>query len=840
MPPLGKQSGLLSLKSRYIWLASVISILLVSAALFATWYAQQVTRENTQALKLRDEVTAATIKIRNYIWASDIALNTVLIRPSTKYTTQIASNLHAAGELTNSLITNPELKDAKLLPQITDLKQRLDDYTAKVDELIKKREDPNWVYPVLPYINSKLLIPNVEFETAVDQALHEIASSDGRSYASPLYGDFDEVRDLWRRKILNFRAVVIRFAGLNEQKTSAQEANIEILNGEIEKRLQQLQKLSDQGKLGLESELALEQMRKASRQWAERWETVKKYRTSDVWRADLHFMQTVIRPEQQELLDTLFALEQYIQAWSKNTVDTVQTAAWQISIALWGLSTLAILFVMLIYVLVNRTVLRPISYIANTLANEGEIGLVQLQSNRSKEIHQLVNSFEIMRRQVHQRQVALEHQALHDSLTGLPNRTLLHDRLEQAIHLMNRNHQPMALLVLDLDRFKDVNDALGHHVGDQLLQQVGQRLIDNLREADTVARLGGDEFAIVAPNADLDDIKNFAEKIVSVISKVYKIDKQNLYVGASIGIALYPEHGKDANELIRHADIAMYHAKRNNLGFCLYDRERDEDQLDKLALVGDLHKELSETEYLGVAYQPIIDLLSHQVIAAEVLLRWQHPVMGTISPEQVISMAEHTGQIGALTEWIIETAIRKYKEAGLDELDIKLMLNLSAWNLQDPRLPETTEKLLTRYLVEPDRLTFEITESAMMNDPVRARMILNRLSEMGIEISIDDFGTGFSSLGYLKLLPVNSLKIDKSFVIDMLTDDNDALIVQSTIDLAHNLGLTVIAEGVENQNVMQRLRKLKCNFAQGYHIARPMFRDELVQWLKAYKPKLAQ
>jgi len=840
MPPFGKQSGLLSLKSRYIWLASIVSILLVSAALFATWYAQQVTRENTQALKLRDEVTAATIKIRNYIWASDIALNTVLIRPSSKYTDQIARNLHAANELTNSLITNPELKDAKLLPQITELKQRLDDYTLKVDELITKREDPNWVYPVLPYINSKLLIPNVEFETAVDQALHEIASSDGRSYASPLYGYFDEVRDLWRRKILNFRAVVIRFAGLNEQKTSAQEANIEILNGEIEQRLQQLQKLSDDGKLGLESELALEQMRKASRQWAERWKTVKKYRSSDLWRSDLHFMQTVIRPKQQGLLDTLVALEQYIQTWSKNTVDTVQTAAWQISIALWALSTLAILFVILIYILVNRTVLRPISYIANTLANEGEIGLVQLQSNRSKEIHQLVNSFDVMRRQVHQRQIALEHQAMHDSLTGLPNRTLLHDRLEQAIHLMNRNQQPMALLVLDLDRFKDVNDALGHHVGDQLLQQVGQRLIDNLREADTVARLGGDEFAIVAPNADLEDIKNFSEKIVSVISRVYKIDKQNLYVGASIGIALFPEHGKDANELIRHADIAMYHAKRNNLGFCLYDQKHDEDQLDKLALVGDLHKELSATEYLRIAYQPIIDLLSHQVIAAEVLLRWQHPVMGSISPEQVISMAEHTGLIGALTEWIIETAIRKYKEAGLDELDIKLMLNLSAWNLQDPRLPDITEEILTRHKVEPNQLTFEITESAMMNDPVHARMILNRLSGMGIEISIDDFGTGFSSLGYLKMLPVNSLKIDKSFVIDMLADENDALIVQSTIDLAHNLGLTVIAEGVENQNVMQRLRKLKCNFAQGYHIARPMFCDDLIQWLKAYKPKLAQ
>lgn len=833
MPPVAKQTGLLSLKSHYIWLASLISILLLSAALFATWYAQQVTKQNTQALELRDRVTASIIKIRNYIWASDIALNTLLISPSNKYTTQIARNLDAARQMTNTLIRNPALKDARLLPKITGLKQRLNEYTTKVNELIKKRKDLDWVYPILPYINNKLLRPNTEFETAVDQALREIAVSDGRRYASPLYGDFDEIRDLWRRMILNFRAVVIRFAGLNDRRTTAQEANIEILHKEIEKRLDQLHKLDKEGKLGLESGLSLEQMRKASREWQQRWKVVKKYRSSDIWRSDLHYMQTIIRPAEHELLNTLEGLEQGIEAWSKNTVGTVQKAAWQISIALWALSTLAILFVILIYMLVNRTVLRPISCIANALANEGEIDFSQLQNHRSKEINQLINSFGIMRRQVHQRQLALEYQALHDSLTGLPNRMLLHDRLEQAIHLMNRNKQPMALLVLDLDRFKDINDALGHHVGDLLLQQVGQRLMSKLRDTDTVARLGGDEFAIVAPNTDLEDIKIFAEKIVSVISKVYVVDKQNLYVGASVGIAMYPDHGKDASELIRHADIAMYHAKRNNLGFSLYNQGRDMEHLDKLALVGDLHKELSNTEALRIAYQPLINLLTNKVVAVEVLLRWQHPSMGVISPEQAISMAEHTGLIGALTKWIIETAVREYKEAGLEQQDIKLAVNLSAWNLQDPGLPDIAGEILNRYEVKPDRMIFEITESAMMNDPVYARKILYQLSDMGIELSIDDYGTGFSSLGYLKMLPVNSLKIDKSFVIDMLTDENDALIVQSTIDLAHNLGLTVIAEGVENQKVMQRLGMLKCDIAQGYHIARPMFREDLLPWLKA-------
>jgi len=840
MLPNSKKTRLLSLKSRFIRLASVVAVLLLSAAVFATWYTQRVTNKNTQALKLRDEVTATTNKIRNFIWAADIALNTVLIRPTAEYTAQIAQHLDAAKQLTNLLVTNPDLTNAQLLPQIMELEQRLAKFTTKVNELILQREDPNWVYPVLPYINSKLLLPNIEFETAADQALSEIADTDGRSYASEMYGRFDEIRDLWRRKILNFRAVVIRFAGLNEQQTSAQEVNIESLHDEIERKLQELQKLSNAGKLGLQSEVSLEQMRNASEEWHAHWQIVKKFRSSEVWRSDLQYMQSTVRPLQEELLNTLAALEQGIQAWSKTTVSTVQKAAWQISIALWALSAMAVLFVILIYILVNRTVLRPISNIANTLSSEGDVSTAQLHDHSSKEIHQLIQSFEVMRRQIHQRQIALEHQALHDSLTGLPNRALLYDRLEQAINIMHRNEQPMALLLLDLDRFKDINDALGHQVGDELLQQVGQRLVDKLREADTVARLGGDEFAIVAPNTTLDDIKSFAEKIVAEISQVYIIGNQNLYVGASIGVALYPEHGKDAGELVRHADIAMYHAKRNNLGFSIYEQERDEEHLDKLALVGDLHMELANTQNLQIFYQPLVNLLTREVTAVEILLRWQHPDMGFVAPEDIISMAEHTGLIGSLTLWIIETSMKQYIEADLGKANVKLSINLSAWNLQDPELPSVTSELLQRYAIPPNHLTFEITESAMMSDPVHARKILNQLNDMGIELSIDDFGTGFSSLGYLKMLPVNSLKIDKSFVIDMLTNDNDALIVQSTIDLAHNLGLTVIAEGVENEEVMMRLRTLRCDLAQGYHIARPQSRDVFMQWLNGYQPKLAQ
>jgi diguanylate cyclase (GGDEF)-like protein len=398
----------------------------------------------------------------------------------------------------------------------------------------------------------------------------------------------------------------------------------------------------------------------------------------------------------------------------------------------------------------------------------------------------------------------------------------------------------MSLLLLDLDRFKEVNDALGHQIGDQLLQQVGQRLESILRDSDTIARLGGDEFAIVAPNTDAAQARKFADKVAAAINRVFFIQQQNLYVGVSIGVATYPDHGNDAMTLVRHADVAMYVAKRNNLDVFIYERQRDDHSLDRLALVGDLHDELKDPQHLQIYYQPLIDLLSREVVAIEALLRWNHPQMGFISPENIINMAEHTGLIGPLTQWVINTALRDCAECHFPSHNINISINLSAWNLQDPQLPSVIRSALDTYGQTASKLTLEITESAMMNDPVRARDVLSKLSDMGIDLAIDDFGTGFSSLGYLKMLPVDCLKIDKSFVIDMLENENDAIIVHSTIELAHNLGLQVIAEGVENQETLLRLRRLKCDLAQGYHISKPVPRDQFQKWLKNYNPKLAQ
>ncbi len=829
-----------SLKSRYIAVAAVISVLLVGSALLASLYTKSVAKDNTEALKLRDKVTAVIGDVRNAIWRADIALNVMLISPKPGYEDIVTYNLESAAKQLQTLAADPSINIANLSAPVQKLQTELAELVKKVDMLINKRGDSNWVYPILPYIDEKLLEPNLEFETVADLALREITEIDGRSYASEHYGYFDEVRDLWRRKILNFRAVMIRYAGLNDLSTTPQELNITELDELITAKLKALDAIKTRGELGFQSEESLSRMWEAFNAWQQNWEDVKELRTSGVWRVDIDYMSTVIRPDQQTLFNTLTEIELGILEWSAKNVSTVQKAATQMSYQLWGISWLAIGFVFLVYLLINRSVLKPVERISHAISRQDELDDYRLSDGDSHEIRQLAEAFNTMRKQIHQRQMALEHQAMHDSLTGLPNRMLLQDRLEQSINIMSRNETSMALLLIDLDRFKEINDALGHQVGDRLLQLVGQRLDKILRGSDTVARLGGDEFAIVLSNAGSDQAIQVAEKIVSVINDVFHVENQNLYVGVSIGVALFPEHGDDVSTLIRHADIAMYVAKRNNFGYTIYDEAHDRDSIDKLALVGELHGELKDHKCLQVYYQPQINLLDREIIAVEALLRWEHPELGVISPEHIINIAEYSGQISMLTEWLIDTAIGQCLGDQTLYKQIILSINLSAWNLQDPELPGTIQDKLDKYGVAPEMIVLEITESAMMNDPVHARELLNQLSDMGVKIAIDDFGTGFSSLGYLKLLPVDCLKIDKSFVIDMLEDENDAIIVHSTIELAHNLGLSVVAEGVENHETLLRLRALKCDFAQGYHISRPLSQTSFMKWFENYQPKLAQ
>jgi diguanylate cyclase (GGDEF)-like protein/PAS domain S-box-containing protein len=433
------------------------------------------------------------------------------------------------------------------------------------------------------------------------------------------------------------------------------------------------------------------------------------------------------------------------------------------------------------------------------------------------------------RRQVEE---MVQHMAFYDTLTELPNRNMLHDRLLNAIRTDSGEGKPMALLLMDLDHFKEINDTLGHHRGDLLLKELGSRLKSVLFEPDMVARLGGDEFAILVSRlAKVEDVNLVIRKIQGALESPFVIESLPVAVEASIGIALYPEHGENPDSLMQRADVAMYMAKETGSGYVIYDTKLDQHSPRRLALIGELRQAI-EKDQLLLHYQPKISLKTHRVVGMEALVRWQHPEYGFVPPDQFILPAEQTGLIHPLTRWVLNAAIRQcqaWRQAGLK---IPVSVNLSARNLHDPQLADHLAELLKTHGGMPEQLELEITESAIMADPQRALEAITRLRAMGLRFALDDFGIGYSSLAYLKKLPVDTIKIDKSFVIDMAKDEDDVLIVLSTINLAHNLGLKVVAEGVETEKIWDRLFAFGCDAAQGYYMSKPLPAADLTRWLK--------
>jgi len=407
----------------------------------------------------------------------------------------------------------------------------------------------------------------------------------------------------------------------------------------------------------------------------------------------------------------------------------------------------------------------------------------------------------------------LERQALHDPLTSLPNRSLFLDRLEQGLRTARRVATPLALLVMDLDRFKEINDTFGHRAGDLLINQVAERITSDLRETDTVARLGGDEFAILLPGADQDGAWRVAQKI-----------------SVSIGMAISPQHGEDVETLLRRADIAMYAAKRTPGGSAVYAEEADPEGSNQLALMAELRHTI-ETDQLQVVYQPIVGFTEGEVMRVEALARWRHPSRGLVAPGEFIPLAERSGLVKSLFSRVLAMTLAQCAAWRDANLPLQAAVNLSIRNLLDPELPRVVGQALERAGIPPGWLAFEITETMLMAEPNRVLRTLAELRDLGVQLAIDDFGVGYSSLAYLQRLPAYAVKIDRSFVSRMTRDRGSAEIVKLITNLGHALGMKVVAEGIEDQATYDACAAVGCDSAQGFFVGRPMVATAIPAWL---------
>ena len=454
----------------------------------------------------------------------------------------------------------------------------------------------------------------------------------------------------------------------------------------------------------------------------------------------------------------------------------------------------------------------------------------------ARQMFQRTHSLQAATEELAAKQAENEFQALHDSLTGLPNRVLFQLKLAEAIEESSTTNGRIAVMLMDLDHFKEINDTLGHHFGDMLLTEIGPRLATVLRPGDMMARLGGDEFGVLLPNLSDESVAvRIAERLAEELERPITVEGLALDVSGSIGIAIYPEHSHNGETLLRRADVSMYAAKESGGGFEVYHPELDRESPARLALISHVRPALERGEFV-LFYQPKVRLSDGKVAGAEALIRWEHPELGLVPPDEFIPLVEKTVLLRPLTAFVMEESMRQWREWADRGVRLQIAINISVRSLLDNHLPDQVAEILDRYQVPPAFLKLELTESFLMADSGRSTAVLDALSEVGVNLSIDDFGTGYSSLSHLKRLPIQEIKIDRSFVMNMLADANDRMIVRATVELGKNLGLQVVAEGVEDRETWDTLASFGCDEAQGYFFSRPIPSDEFWRWLSVRDP----
>ena len=832
----GRLLDLDALSGRYLAVTLTLAVVVTLSVGWAGWVLDRAMDSSTNSLQVRNRVQQLSSAVRSSVWQSNVALQAYMISPSDDTQQRVLQAIRNAREKAVEF-AQVHLEALASEGKTEQLEEKLDTLYLKLDRLMEIRSDPAQLHPAMSLMVNFMIPTNDAFITVVNLAMTELSGDSSMVLASQEYLLLNQIRDRWRQMIGAYRVMVAnRFGAFTDSQAGLdnQSYNVQLFYEQIRKDLDQLADMDKSGNLSLQTSDALDEMQVQIDRWYSYFQKVSIMYSSSDWRMDLPFLRDTVQPLFEDVWQSLLVVEKAVEQKSNQQVVQLSTAGATMGMTLWVLAGLLFILLIIGYAVLDRMLLAPIARISQALASDVDIKSdrpIDVPMAGTREIEQLVTAFEKMRADVQQRRLALEYQSLHDSLTGLPNRACLLEELNETLKPVSNYDRRIGLMIMDLDHFKEINDTLGHPVGDLILREVAKRLANAIGSSGLTARLGGDEFAVILPDSDQRHCIDMADSIARALEQEFQVGGHKLYVGGSVGVAIYPEHGTEVSVLMRHADVAMYMAKHTGKNTAFYDDSQDENSLLRLQLVKEL-KDAISNDHLELYYQPKLDFRHEAITSVEALLRWNHPEHGMVPPDRIIPMAEQTGVIQNLTQWVLEKALQQqacWRETGAD---INVSVNLSAYDLRDTSLPETVSELLAATTASPEKLTLEVTESAMMSDLGNATVLLSRIKEMGVGIAIDDFGTGFSSLSYLKKLPVRELKIDKSFVINMNHDESDAMIVRSTIDLAHNLGLIVVAEGVENQAVLERLQALGCDLIQGYHLCHPLPPDQLENWLR--------
>ncbi len=833
-----------SIRKQYLFLVFFLASVIVIYTWFTGLWIDNTSRDHVTHIEKRLEIADINHQLGRAIIGADNALHLFLLSPSQETRHQFMLEFEQAQRHANAILETEWAKKSDLMPVLYSLKPTLNKIWTAGREIMDIRETAKRMYPAIRTASGDMLERNRTIVVQTNLAIQYFENKNVKrlpKHQLELLLLLESTRSTWLQVVSAYRLFLVNRTGsLFDSAFEEQIGDVEAYYTEFGNKVNQLAVYNSKYKYDLEVKGAIEEIAKASPKWYAGFEQIKQISTEGNWRADIPLITETFNPLFNELFDKVNMIDDALKQSSDVDLEEQRHVSRAIIQSLWGMALFVLLLSVLSFIVLEINFIRPIGKVARSLKAEAtgsDAG--ELPDVKTEEIRHLIDAFIELRHQVHSRQLALEHIAMHDALTSLPNRTLLMDRLNQAILSSQRRKRSLALLMLDLDRFKEINDTLGHQTGDALLQQVGARLRMVLRDSDTVARLGGDEFAILLSNVNDTNALRIATAIHEQLEKVYEVYEHSLYVGVSIGIAIFPQHGETAESLLQHADVAMYVAKRSNSGITLYDTERDEHSVMQLSVLSDLRGAIENEEFV-LYYQPKLSMSDGRITGSEALIRWQHPKQGLIMPDEFINVAEQTGLIKRLSLWVLDRAIRDCKRLHDKGYEMDISVNLSVWDIQDPNISLNIAQKLQKWGLPPAYLILEITERVMMAEPERAKEVLINLTEMGLQVVIDDFGTGFSSLVYLKQLPVSMLKIDKSFVCDMMHDESDAAIVHSIIELAHNLELQVVAEGVENDQTWSWLKTWKCDYAQGFYIGHPIAIDEFEHYLENYPTKEQQ